>query len=170
MRISKRMAWSKASWWLALALALPLAGCMAGPAGSSSDELLASDGQLESLGEDDWSQALPGCEGVLDGDEHFAIASAEHGLVAALSPSGDILCVDTVDAVEEELAETGREEEAVELVTAYAATLRAADMAREASSLFDGRTHEGDPDPQPNTGWSRFQQAGDPDPQPNSGM
>jgi hypothetical protein len=165
--------WNNTLSWIVVALALPMVGCMGAtsPSDSSSDELLAADGgQLGSLEEDDWQGALPGCDGILEGDESFAIASAEYGLVAALGADGAILCVDTVEAVEDELEETGHPEEADELVTAYAATIRALDMAGDPGARFRSRDHEGDPDPQPNTGWTRFQQAGDPDPQPNSGM
>ncbi|MDQ3031962.1 MAG: hypothetical protein M3Y87_06055 [Myxococcota bacterium] len=159
--------------WIVAALALPMIGCVGLPspeAGLGNDELLVDEGQLDPLARDDWSDALAGCEGLLDGDEHFALASAEDGLVAALGADGEVVCVDTVEAVEAELSETGQDEAADELVTAFAATIRALDMATDPSARFDGRTYEGDPDPQPNMAWNLPQHHGDPDPQPNSGM
>ena len=161
-------------WWIVAALALPIVGCVGGAepgeAGHSRDELLVDEGQLDPLSQEDWRGALAGCEGLLDGDEHFALASAEHGLVAAVGADGTVVCVDTVEAVEEELSEGGNEEAADELVTAFAATIRALDMASDPNARFDGREHEGDPDPQPNMAWALPVHHGDPDPQPNSGM
>lgn len=148
------------------ALALAMVGCVSGsepaPGGSESD-LLLTDG-LDTLDDEEWSTAFEGCEGQLSGDVSFAIASADAHLVAALDANGTVVCVDTVEAVQEELEESGRTEEADDLVTAFAA----AAMASETEcGLFGGPNRGGDPDPEPNIDQNRFRMEGDPDPEPN---
>lgn len=168
--------------WVSIvaALALAMVGCMggAGPEGASAGEspselLVAEDDGLEQLDAAEWSAAQPGCEGLLSGGEHFAVASAEHGLVAVLDADGEVVCVDTVESVEEELEETGREDEADDLVMAFMATVAANSAearSSSSSSRFGGATREGDPDPEPNLGWNILgRMRGDPDPEPNCG-
>jgi hypothetical protein len=159
--------------WQITVLALAMLGCAdidgSGPSRFSSEELLTNEPGLEILSEDDSVAGLPSCEGLLHGNEYFAIASAERGLIAALTPNGSLLCVDDLGNVEEELTETGHEDEADSLVVAFAATLRSLETARTPNVRLGAR-HEGDPDPQPNSGWGGFSRRGDPDPQPNSGF
>ena len=155
----------KHAWGALLALGFAAAGCVGGTApGVSSDELLLGEGQLGSLQEDQWQSADAGCEGQIDGTVHFAIASAEFGLIAVVEADGDVLCVDTVTAVEEELEEAGLDDEADDLVTAFHAALR----EREAPGMRLSGTRAGDPDPEPNLGFRRIELRGDPDPEPNS--
>jgi hypothetical protein len=163
------MGHSKTTIWAALVVALATTGCSSsGVPGAYSDPLLRDDGeQLASLERSDWGSATEGCAGMLGEGLHFAIASAEDGLIAAVEADGDVLCVDTVEAVEEELEESGRVEEARTLVNAFHATLQA---ARTGVTRLRGGTREGDPDPEPNVTWTRFQLRGDPDPEPNSGF
>ncbi len=162
---------SNKHFWRIAALAFVMLGCADidgyGLSEFSSEELFSNEPGLELLSEDD-SVGLPGCEGLLHGNEHFAIASAEKGLVIALTPDGSLLCVDDLGNVEDELTEAGLENEAIHLVFAFAATLRSLELGRLWEMHLGSPPHAGDPDPQPNTDWSRFSRRGDPDPQPNS--
>lgn len=146
-----------------LAIALSAAGCVGGPdAGATQTGLLMAD-PLVLLRPSAWAGAPASCEGLLSGDVEFAVASAEGGLVAAVDDNGEVVCVDTVEAVEEELEQSGRDEEAAALVGAYEATMAARDAAL--MSRLTPPTHAGDPEPQPNM-W-RSVREGDPEPQPN---
>lgn len=149
-----------------LAAALAMAGgCVGSPApsaGSSSEDLLIDEGNLGAIEADDWEDAEAGCEGQIDGTVHFAIASAEFGLIAVVEADGDVLCVDTVSAVEEELEERGLNEEASQLVSAFHAAIGRGTGDR----MLGGRA--GDPDPEPNLGFRRIVLRGDPDPEPNA--
>lgn len=159
--------------WRITALALGMLGCAdLGGLDSrfSSEELFSNEPGLEILPETDSVVGLPTCEGLLRGDEHFAIASTEEALIAALTPSGALLCVDDLGSVEDELTEAGREDEADDLIVAFAATLRSLEMARLSEMSLDSPHHAGDPDPQPSSDWSGFSRRGDPDPQPSSGF
>lgn len=156
--------------WIVLALAGGMVGCAGEAVGGASDELLLDDGgSLDSIDDGTWRDALAGCEGLLDGGEHFAIASAEAELVAAVAADGRVVCVDTVTAVEEELTDTGHPEEADDLVDAFYATLAAIRATEVGPTRFGDPNRPGDPDPEPNIDENRFRLAGDPDPEPNSG-
>lgn len=150
-----------------LAVALVVAsGCVGGSAvdtaaGASSQDLLLDDGHLGEIAEDDWEDAEAGCEGQIDADVHFAIASAEFGLIAVVEADGDVLCVDTVSAVEEELEDVGLAETAHQLVMAFHSAL-----GRRDGRMIGSR--DGDPDPEPNLGFRRFSLRTDPDPEPNA--
>ncbi|WP_236605907.1 hypothetical protein [Sandaracinus amylolyticus] len=142
-----------------LAAALAAGGCAVDAAGVSSDQLLVDDGaELAEIEPEACEEAESGCEGLLARDVKFAIVSAEFGLIAAVESDGDVVCIDTVEAVEEELSESGRIEEAHNLVEAFEASLAT-------PSLFG--VHAGDPDPEPNLGFRRIVLRGDPDPEPN---
>ena len=145
----------------ALALGLFAPGCMGGSVGVSDTGLLMAD-PLVLLRPSAWAHAPASCEGLLNEEVEFAVASAEGGLVAALDDHGEVVCVGTVEAVEEELEQSGRADDAAALVEAFEATM----AAREAAlmGLMPPR-HEGDPEPQPNMWQSVL--AGDPEPQPN---
>lgn len=154
----------KHAWGALLAVGFAAAGCVGGTAPrASSDELLVGEGQLGSIEEAEWEDADAGCEGQIDGSVHFAIASAEFGLIAVVEADGDVKCVDTVEAVEEELEEAGLDDEASDLVSAFHAALR---HQEERATYLN--TRAGDPDPEPNLGFRRIQLRGDPDPEPNS--
>lgn len=139
-----------------------LTGCTADAAAGASTDLIRDDGGLPLLEEtadtDAWWLAPPGCEGLISGDGvAIAIASLEHGLVAAVDPSGDIVCVDTIEAVGEELDELGRHDDAVALSNRF----EASEMAAQALTI--GGRYTGDPHPEPNDCLN----CGDPHPEPN---
>lgn len=137
------------------------AGCMGAPGAAPADSALIESGLplLEDTAvSEDWTAARPGCEGQLGTGTSLAIASVEHGLIAALDGSGHIVCVDTVEAVEAELEETGRSEDAATLVARFEASV----MASEAMGIAT-RNYAGDPHPEPNDCLA----CGDPHPEPN---
>lgn len=153
-----------------------LGGCMGAPDHAAfSADLLEVDRNaepvepLEPVEEGEWERAPAGCEDRLVRPDTltFRLASAEAGLVAAVDASGRIVCVDTVESVQQELEETGEPERADELGQQF---LLAARLARlpHASTLAAG-----DPSPQPNVEARSPEQAmaaarcGDPSPQPN---
>ena len=153
-------------WGAILAVGFATAGCVGGTAAGDASQglLLGEGGQLGSIQEDEWQDADAGCEGQIDSSVRFAIASAEFGLIAVVEADGDVLCVDTVTAVEEELEEAGLGDAAHDLVTAFHAALRSHDT----HGMRLSGTRAGDPDPEPNLGFRRIQLRGDPDPEPNS--
>lgn len=166
IRFTNKLGWAFA----ALALAIggtTTVGCGVDPhVGGSSSDLLLMD-SLETIEGSTWTDAPAGCEGYLEGDVVFAIASVDEGLVAAVGEDGEIICVDTLDAIEAELEETGRHEEADHLVDAFAATVaRTAMDPVPTGNQFRAPSHEGDPQPEPNIDYSRFSM-GDPQPEPN---
>lgn len=136
-------------------------GCMGDPSVAPADGALV-DGGLpllqDTVATEDWTAARPGCEGQLGQDVSLAIASLEHGLIAALDGFGHIVCVDTIEAVSAELEDTGRSDDA----TTLAARFEASAMASETSEMA-ARNYMGDPHPEPNDCPS----CGDPHPEPN---
>lgn len=152
-----------------LAIALLGVGC-----GSASDPgsatiagLSMDDGGLplldESTSTEAWWLAPPGCEGLLRDGVSMAIASLEHGLIAAVDPAGHIVCVDTVEAVGEELDELGRHDDADALSARFATTVV---LSHGPSTVNTDRSrYRGDPHPEPNDCLS----CGDPHPEPNLG-
>jgi hypothetical protein len=110
---------------------------------------------LEGMG---WQAAPAGCEDRLVGEVTFKLASADDGLVAAVDAEGSVVCVDTVESVQDELEEQGEEERAEEL----------GDQFLLAAGLGDLPPHEdfaaGDPTPQPSLDGS---EKDDPSPQPS---
>lgn len=148
-----------------LALAcLAAIGC-GGPATGAEagvTDLMMDDGGLPLLDDhtsEAWWLAPPGCEGLLSGSISIAIASLEHHLVAAVDPaSGEILCVDTVEAVGAELSDLGRQDDAAELQMRF----ETSEMAAQATM---GERYTGDPHPEPND--ETCLACGDPHPEPN---
>jgi len=142
---------------------LALVGCGSagrGAEASSSDLLVVGGGGLPHLdgATAAWWLAPPGCEGMLgSGDLSIAIASLEHHLVAAVDGSGEILCVDTVEAVGEELSDLGRGEDAAELQMRF-------EESELGASAAIGERYTGDPHPEPNDTCTN---CGDPHPEPN---
>jgi hypothetical protein len=155
--------------FMGLLLAAALIGCggSADPASSSIGDLVVDDGRLPTLAEaaatEDWWLAPPGCEGMLVDGCSIAVASIEHGLVAAVDPSGEVVCVDTVEAVGEELLELGRRADAEELSTRYAATTSMVMQERPPASAIDRERYASDPHPEP----SDCLNCGDPHPEPS---
>lgn len=144
-----------------LSLALATAGCVGSPdavhSGSALFEIDPNTRPLPVLATDAWREAPAGCEGRLAGEVTFKVASAIDGLVAAVDDHGDIVCVDTVDAVQEELEESGEVERADELGDQFllAAGIYLPDMDGIAAA---------DPTPQPSVDGIDGQ---DPSPQPS---
>jgi hypothetical protein len=147
---------------LFLLSSIALVGCgSAGPdAEASSSDLLVDDGGLPHLDGTTaaWWLAPPGCEGMLGArDLSIAIASLEHHLVAAVDGTGEIICVDTVEAVGEELCDLGRGEDASELQMRF-------EESELGASAAMGERYTGDPHPEPNDTCTN---CGDPHPEPN---
>lgn len=156
---------------VALAALAALSGCTAdADAGSAIGDLIRDDGGLPLLEEtastDAWWLAPPGCEGLIDGDGvAIAIASLEHGLVAAVDSRGDIVCVDTVEAVGEELDQLGRHADAQALSTRFSTSAEMSSAPRDMEAPVEiGGRYAGDPHPEPNDGCPS---CGDPHPEPN---
>lgn len=144
-------------------------GCGGGsdPGSATIAGLTMDDGGLplldESSSTEAWWLAPPGCEGLLHDEVSMAIASLEHGLIAAVDPAGHIVCVDTVEAVGEELDELGRHDDAVALSARFETTVV---LSHGPSSVnLDRSRYRGDPHPEPNDCLS----CGDPHPEPNLG-
>lgn len=140
-------------------LALALAGCMGAPDEAASGrswlvEVAPGTEPLEPLESDDESwQDAPTCDGRLDGSVSFALAG--EGLVAAVDSHGHVLCVDSVEEVQDELAEDGRASDAAELGDAYLVAIGLGYVPNA------GDIAAGDPSPQPSL------PLGDPSPQPS---
>lgn len=147
-------------WLLLGLLAVGCGGPAPGTEAGISDLMVTDDGGLPLLDENTagaWWLAPPGCEGLLSGDLAIAIASLEHGLVAAVDiSSGEIVCVDTVEAVGEELDQLGRHDDASELTMRFANS--------EMASGVRAERYVADPHPEPN---DICPACGDPHPEPN---
>ena len=153
---------------------LVLGGCVGAPssfdgARSGLAEIDSGTEALPSLSEEEWQEAPAGCEDRLGVAERltFALASLHDHLVAAVDSSGDIVCVDTIESVQEELEEQGDEERADSLGDSFLVALTIAAMPDA------DRLRAADPTPQPNTEISAMTagpgaREGDPTPQPNS--
>lgn len=159
---------------LLLLVCLALGGCVGAPEsfGGASSGVLEIDSGTPALGsldeDDEWEEAPAGCEDLLDSERlTFLLASLNDHLVAAVDSRGDIVCVDTVESVQEELEEQGDEERADDLGDSFLIALTVGAMPDS-----DG-LRAGDPTPQPNTEIPSMSggmgpQEGDPTPQPNN--
>jgi len=118
-------------------------GCSSSVGGTASD-LLVSEAPLDQVGLADVEAASSSCEGLLAAVTDFAVLG-ETGLVVGLDRTGSAVCIDTVEAVNSELGETGRGTDALALIARYESTMamRGHDIGRFAPV--------GDPDPEPNT-------------------
>lgn len=155
---------------LGLLTGVALTGCVGNPderaTTSGLVEISTDSPPLGPIDSDAWRRAPAGCEDRLAAGLSFRLASALDGLVAAVDGDGDIVCVDTVESLQEELAEDGREDEADELGDRYLLAIGVAAMPSSDSM------RAGDPSPQPsvvahapgNGGIAN----GDPSPQPSS--
>lgn len=95
-----------------VALAALVTGCSLGGPGplavdaanrTSLIEVTPGTIALDQVDSTAWMAAPAGCEDRLDGATDYALAGADSGLVAAVDESGSIVCVDTVESVQEEL-------------------------------------------------------------------
>jgi hypothetical protein len=151
-------------------LALAALGCAAHPddvgaGGSPLVEVSPGTEPLAPVASSAWEQAPESCEGQLTEGLHFELASETDGLVAAVDDSGDIVCVDSVESVEQELESEGREEDAEDLRDSYLVAIGCAFVQSP-----DGFTM-GDPSPQPSTNPIQVgdgTRTGDPSPQPST--
>ena len=148
----------------AIGVGLALSGCVGSePVAASSSLYGAGSSSLQGLTREQWASAHAGCEGLLGETVAFAIASADYELVAAIAHDGRVLCIDTLEAVEEELDESGRGAEADALASRVRALALLTDAAR--MGIGNGPDRAGDPDPEPNAPWAS--DFFDPDPEPN---
>jgi hypothetical protein len=76
----------------------------------------------------------------------FAVLG-ETGLIVGLDAAGGAVCVDTVEAVNTELADSGRLTDASELVARYQITMA---MRESRGTRVRRFQFEGDPNPEPN--------------------
>jgi hypothetical protein len=168
----RSVATATCGWVCMAAVGGGMVGCVGGArdgAGASvgrSGDFLVEVGPAAPLGHvENWHGAVAGCEGHLNGSERFAIATRGHGLVVAVGLDGQVVCVDTVEAVEAELESSGRQDEAAGLDAAYQASVS---LGHSRSLGTEGSSRSGDPDPEPNLGAIRARfGSGDPDPEPN---
>src|SRR5690606_22517396 len=101
--------------WILIAMGALLGGCFGSPMdlGVGMTDLVEAESASEPLAKlgngEDWQSAPAGCEGRLPQSTsvRFRVASLEDGLVAAVDDEGEIVCVDTVEAVTIELEEMG---------------------------------------------------------------
>ncbi len=119
-------------------------GCSNG-AGASSD-LIESDLPLEQVGLADVETASSSCEDLLAAVTDFALLG-ETGLIVGLDSGGGAVCIDTVEAVNSELAEDGRSNDAMDLVARYAHAME----IRQGRPVIRRFVLGGDPDPEPNS-------------------
>lgn len=94
---------------IALALAGVLTGCLAGPVdeeeGAHQDALLTADVDRELIvPEALWREAPRGCAGLIADGVVFGRAENAPGLGVAFSSEGELLCVDTWDAIQDLVA------------------------------------------------------------------
>jgi hypothetical protein len=140
--------------------AMTLAGCAGDPdLYNSQSGLYDVTDDLPPLAEvtdDAWMDAPADCHGRLQVVERvvFEVASVQDGLVAAVDPEGNVICVDTLGGVQEELTAEGHEEHAASLGIRFVALTHylvpevdfaAADPTPQPS------IDEGDPSPQPSS-------------------
>lgn len=129
------------------ALACLGVGCSAATGGTSAD-LLMSEDTLSQVGLADVESASSSCEDLLAGVTDFAVLG-ETGLVVGLDATGGAVCIDTVEAVNSELSEDGRSNDALALVARYEATM--AVRGHGEGPFLRRIALGGDPDPEPNS-------------------
>ena len=122
-------------------------GCSAAT-GSTSADLLMSEDTLSQVGLADVEAASSSCEDLLGGVTDFAVLG-ETGLVVGLDATGGAVCIDTVEAVNSELAEDGRTSDALTLAARYEATMAVREHGQ--GPLLRRIAPGGDPDPEPNS-------------------
>ncbi len=150
---------------LALLVAASLVGCVSPTSFSGSQrgltELDPSTEPLERIGGDEWTMAPQDCQGRLSDPAEltFRMASVDEHLVAAVDEDGVVVCVDTVEDVQDELEVRGESARAAELGDQFLlGTVHAAEVLHPASSPVRalapeeamGGANAGDPTPQPN--------------------
>lgn len=148
--------------------AVAIVGCVGDPVDGTRSGLLALQAAptaLETIETTRWELAPAGCEDQLGTSElTFAVAYGAHGLVAAINREGDVVCVDSLAAVQSELEAQGRSEEARQLAGDYV----------DATTAVETEDLRHDPTPQPSDqadpgepGDDHGIDNGDPSPQPS---
>jgi hypothetical protein len=128
-------------------VALAALGVGCGRAASASSSELVLEEPLTQVGLADVETASSGCEDLLADVTDFAVLG-ESGLVVGLDGSGGAICIDTVEAVNSELAEDGRASDALALASRYEATMEVRGHSR--APIERRIALGGDPDPEPN--------------------
>lgn len=161
-------------WTLAATAAAFAMGCMAAEpdTGDVAPQLVPANGAfdgvlLPEIPRSVWSVAQAGCEGLLDASETFARAEGESGLLVAVRENR-VVCVDTVDSIDDELGDA--------LPRCLLVSMLAARARPQDHSDWDGRSDPfgtEEPTPQPNVpfpataGQEPTPQPNEPTPQPN---
>lgn len=133
--------------------ALAVVGCSGGSEPAVASSALVSD-SLDQVGLSDVSNAASSCEGLLDGVTDFAVLG-ETGLLVGLDAVGDPVCIDTVEAIETELDEEGRDSSSLDY--RYEATMSS--RGRTSTPLTRRDLVSGDPNPEPNEPYYRAARA-----------
>ena len=150
-------------------VAVTLTACSMGGPEPVQSELYEDAATLPRLSVEEWANAAAGCEGMLRGNESYAVTHPD-GLVVALR-SGIAICVDTLPAAEEELIEAGLDDEADALEQGYVVTMSPHTLSSSVRTNPTG----GEPNPQPSietgspvrTLTSLAPPEGEPNPQPS---
>lgn len=135
-----------ARWMIAIAALLAVGCSSGGLADAASSQLVEADAPLEQVGLADVATASSSCEGLLARVTDFAVLG-ETGLIVGLDAGGGAVCVDTVEAVNTELSDSGRLADAGELVARYQTTMA---MRESRGARIRRFQLEGDPNPEPN--------------------
>lgn len=122
-------------------------GCSTAADATAAD-LLMSEDTLSQVGLADVESASSSCEDLLAGVTDFAVLG-ETGLVVGLDATGGAVCIDTVEAVNSELSEDGRSNDALLLAARYEATM--AVRGHGQGPFLRRIALGGDPDPEPNS-------------------
>ena len=156
----------------AIAALLVLSGCVSNPDLGESSLGLFEPGEAMPVAEHLWQSAAEGCEDALGPDIDYREAENAPDLVVCVTPSGDIVCVDTAAAIQREVEQMG-EDLLLEL------------GSRPRGAMSDGWSHkprgsgsgiyqtsalsQGDPTPQPSLeGEEDSAGSADPTPQPSA--
>ncbi len=152
-------------------------GACSAPVGSGTSDLFEAPLDalpLATIEAREWQLAPAGCEDLLPDTVSFEVARGANGLLVAVDDDGEAVCTDTYEAIQEELADAGREEESDDLEAAFRATIGS--FEEEPEDVHVDPTGD-DPSPQPScpnpTGRDMEmsgagpEQPGDPSPQPS---
>jgi hypothetical protein len=153
-------AYMRSSGWVSAVLLLAACSANTEPVGGASRAL-----EIEGLPRVEASAVLgasDGCEGVLNGGESFVV---DANLLVVAVRDDEPVCIDTLEAIAEELRTLALADRAELIADAYARTAnteRRADAEGMHLTTFT-MPNAGDPNPEPNNPPN----AGDPNPEPN---
>ena len=103
---------------------------------------------LASIDTAEWEVAPAGCEDRIPENVTFEIARGANGLLVAVNDQGDAVCTDTYEAIQEELEDKGRGDDADDLEASISVTLGYNTPGDEAEDVGFDPTAD-DPSPQP---------------------